>query len=134
MIPVSGDRAPKVTAAGWLPLTAEALSLTPSSLALRPWAMKTRATFLLRNRESGTARYAVNHTFVSRTDSGGTIFAISSFAGIYGAAFSTNASYPGRQADAAHALERGTTAMGARDGGNLFREFGPDILKRLRHR
>ncbi len=79
-------------------------------------------------------RHAAVQTFVSRTDSGGRMFAFSRVAGVYGAAFISNAWYPGREADFGHALARGSSAMGASVAFNMVREFGPDIKKRLRHR
>lgn len=86
------------------------------------------------SQESGfwpRAKYAVVRTFVARTDSGSQMPAFSRLAGAYGAAFISNAWYPERQADAQHALERGSTALATSVGWNVFREFWPDIRRKV---
>jgi len=55
-------------------------------------------------------------------------------AGIYGAAFLSNAWYPASRANATHALLRGTTALSATVGWNVLREFWPDIKNSLHRR
>jgi len=72
-------------------------------------------------------RYATIHYFIVNTDSGSQIPAFSRFAGVYGAAFISNAWYPASRANTSHALLRGTTALAAGVGWNVFREFWPDI-------
>ena len=86
--------------------------------------------------ESGVwrrTRHAVVGTFVSHTESGSLIPAYSRFAGIYGAAFISNAWYPASRDDAGHAMLRGTSALGTSVGWNVFREFWPDIKKHMFH-
>jgi len=78
-------------------------------------------------------RYASIHYVVARTDGGKRIPAFSRFAGTYGAAFIANEWYPESRANTGHALMRGSTALAAGWGWNVFREFWPDIKKALRH-
>jgi hypothetical protein len=78
-------------------------------------------------------RHAVVGTFVSRTPSGGTMPAISRFAGVYSAAFISNAWEPRSQNSTADALERGSTALLSSVGWHVFEEFWPDIKKALHH-
>ena len=79
------------------------------------------------------AAIAVIGTFVSRTPSGGTMPAISRFAGAYSAAFISNAWEPRSQNSTADALERGSTALLSSVGWHVFEEFWPDIKKALHH-
>ena len=78
-------------------------------------------------------RYASIHYVAARTDSGKRIPAFSRFAGTYGAAFIANEWYPESRANTGHALMRGSTALAAGWGWNVFREFWPDIKRTLRH-
>jgi len=78
-------------------------------------------------------RHAVVETFVSRTPSGGTMPAISRFAGVYSAAFIANAWEPRSQNSTGDALERGSTALLSSVGWHVFVEFWPDIKKTLHH-
>jgi hypothetical protein len=73
------------------------------------------------------ARYATVHYFIVRTDGGTEMPALSRLGGVYGAAFASNAWYPASHATTGHALLRGTTALLAGVGWNVFREFWPDI-------
>lgn len=88
--------------------------------------------------ETGFARraaVAVYHVFIVPRDDGSQMPALSRFAGIYGAAFLANAWYPESRANPSHALLRGTTALSATVGWNVFREFWPDIKNSLhRHK
>lgn len=70
-------------------------------------------------------RHAFVSAFVSSTASGRHIPAFSHFAGVYSAAFISNAWYPNNQANAAYAARRGSIAMGVSIGLNLLREFVP---------
>jgi len=79
------------------------------------------------------AKTGVIHVFVARTDAGTQVPAFSRFAGIYGAAFISNAWYPARRANASHALLRGTTAFSATVAWNVSREFWPDIKEHVFH-
>jgi len=77
-------------------------------------------------------RYASVHYVVAHTDTGKRIPAFSRFAGTYGAAFIANEWYPESRANTAHAFMRGSTALAAGWGWNVFREFWPDIKKAIR--
>ena len=70
-------------------------------------------------------RHAFVSAFVSSTASGRHIPAFSHFAGVYSAAFISNAWYPDNQATAAFAARRGSISMGVSIGLNLLREFVP---------
>jgi len=76
-------------------------------------------------------RYATIHYFIVKTDGGSQIPAFSRFAGVYGAAFISNAWYPASRANTQHAVLRGTTALSAGVAWNVFREFWPDIKDAL---
>lgn len=78
-------------------------------------------------------RHAIIGTFISRTPAGGSMPAFSRFAGVYGAGFIANAWEPRSQDDAAHALERGSTALLSSMGWHIFEEFWPDIRNALHH-
>ena len=75
--------------------------------------------------------YAIVHTFVARNESGMEMPAFSRFAGVYGSAFIANAWYPPSRSNTSHALRRGTYSLGTAVGWNVFREFWPDIKKRI---
>jgi hypothetical protein len=77
-------------------------------------------------------RHAAVETFVSRGRSGGSMPAVSRFAGVYSAGFIANAWEPPSQRDAAHAMERGSTALLSGVGWRLFEEFWPDVRHGLR--
>ena len=74
-------------------------------------------------------RHAIVGTFASQTESGSQMPAFSRFAGIYGAAFISNAWYPESRANASHALAQGSTTLASSIGWNIVREFWPDIRK-----
>lgn len=76
-------------------------------------------------------RFAIVHVFVSRTDRGTEMPAYSRLAGIYGAAFIANAWYPASRADTKHAMIRGSYTLGTATAWAVFREFWPDIKKRI---
>jgi hypothetical protein len=76
-------------------------------------------------------RYAIVHTFILPRRDGGTIFAWSRLAGDYGSGFISNAWYPARYGGPGHALVRGTLSLSGDIGANLFREFWPDVRKRI---
>jgi hypothetical protein len=60
--------------------------------------------------------------------------AFSRFAGVYGAAFIANAWEPPSQADAGHALQRGSTALASSVGWHIVEEFWPDIRRKVLRR
>jgi hypothetical protein len=76
-------------------------------------------------------KHAVVHSFVTRTDSGGRTFATWRFAGNYGGAFVSNTWRPDRINGVGDALQRGTIAIGFDVGANVFKEFWPDIKRRV---
>jgi hypothetical protein len=70
-------------------------------------------------------RHVLVETFTSETANGTRIPAYSRFAGVYGAAFISNAWYPDSRATAGYALRRGSTALASSVGFHLFEEFMP---------
>jgi len=76
-------------------------------------------------------RFAVLHTFISRTDGGGQSFAYSRMAGIYGGAFIANSWFPAGYNDFSHGLSRGSVNLAVDVGFHVLREFAPDIKNRL---
>lgn len=81
-----------------------------------------------RSQESGVwnrARHVIAETFTSETVNGTRIPAYSRFAGVYGAAFISNAWYPESRATTGYALKRGSTALASSLGFHLFEEFVP---------
>ena len=87
--------------------------------------------------ESGIWRrgwYATTRTFVSRAPGGGSMPAYGRFAGVYGAAFIANYWEPPSQANTAHALQRGSTALLSSVGWRIFEEFWPDLRQKVLRR
>jgi hypothetical protein len=76
-------------------------------------------------------KHAVVGTFVSRTESGSRMPAISRFVGVYSAAFIANAWEPPSQDGSTKAWERGSTALASSVGWHVFEEFWPDIRNAL---
>jgi hypothetical protein len=70
-------------------------------------------------------RFAVVHTFVTRSDSGNMMPAYSRFVGDYGAAFVSREWYPDRFHTVGQGLEAGTISLGYDVGMNILREFWP---------
>lgn len=79
-------------------------------------------------------KYAMISTVVSRKPDGRAMPAYSQIAGAYGAAFIANAWEPPSQADAGHALQRGSTALLSSMGWHVFEEFWPDIRRGVFHK
>ena len=77
--------------------------------------------------------HALASTFVTRTDSGGRRFAVSSFAGTLGSAFISNTWHPAREDDTNHAFKRAGISLAVDTGMNVFQEFWPDVKRGLRH-
>ena len=71
------------------------------------------------------ARFAIVHTFVSRSDSGANMPAYSRFIGDYGAGFISRQWYPDRFHTVGQGLEAGTVSLGFDMGMNILREFWP---------
>lgn len=76
-------------------------------------------------------RFAVVHTFISRTDGGGQSFAVSRMAGIYGGAFIANTWFPAGYNNFSHGFSRGSVDLGVDVGFHVLREFLPDIKNGL---
>jgi hypothetical protein len=79
-------------------------------------------------------KHAVTSTFLTRTDSGGQRLSTWRFAGNYGAAFLSNQWRPESENKPRDALERGTLSIGFDVAANIFKEFWPDIKRRIRRR
>jgi hypothetical protein len=76
--------------------------------------------------------HALSFTFVDRSDSGHPMPAWSNFAGAAAGGFVGNAYLPGGFNDVTHAGQRGTIRIAFAAGGNLFREFAPQMPAPLR--
>jgi hypothetical protein len=70
-------------------------------------------------------RFAIVHTFISRSDSGKNMPAYSRFIGDYGAGFISREWYPDRFHTVGQGLEAGTISLGTDVGMNILREFWP---------
>jgi len=76
--------------------------------------------------------HAVSFTFVDRADSGSCRPALANFAGAAASGFVGNAYLPAGFNDLTHARQRSTLQLGFVAGGNLFREFAPQMPAPLR--
>jgi hypothetical protein len=79
-------------------------------------------------------KYAVASTFLTRTDDGGRRISTWRFAGNYGASLISNSWRPPSENQVRHALERGTISIGYDVASNVFKEFWPDIKRKIRGR
>lgn len=79
----------------------------------------------------GRVKHALWHTFVTRKDNGGKTFAVWRIAGNYGSQFVSNSWRPPTENNAGDALVRGTISIGYDAASNAFKEFWPDIRRRL---
>jgi hypothetical protein len=75
--------------------------------------------------------HSVSQAVVTHTDSGGMSFSAWRFAGNYGAQFISNAWRPESQRDVGETLLRGTLSVGYDGASNLFKEFWPDIRRKI---
>lgn len=75
--------------------------------------------------------HAVKSTFFRPTGSGGTTFALGRVAGAYGSGFAPMLWYPDSRDGAGQALARGSICLGFDVGKTVFREFWPDIKRRI---
>jgi hypothetical protein len=73
---------------------------------------------------------AIERTFIIPKQGGGDGLAYSRLLGAYGGGFLSNTWYPGRGGPA-EAVLRGSIMLGGDVGGNLFREFWPEIRTRV---
>jgi hypothetical protein len=74
---------------------------------------------------------AAAHTFVVPRENGGRTVSWSRIGANYGTAFLSNAWYPDRLRDPGHTILRGSYGLAGSVGSNVFREFWPDIRRRL---
>jgi hypothetical protein len=79
-------------------------------------------------------RYAVRNTFLTRTDNGGRRFSTWRFVGNYGAGFISNTWRPPSENRVHDALARGSISIGYDVAANIFKEFWPDIKRKIRGR
>lgn len=77
---------------------------------------------------------AISQEFLAYRDSGGRIVNVSALGGSYGSAFIANTWEPPNHSEASDALIRGTLSVAAHTGGNVAREFLPDLWRHFRHR
>jgi hypothetical protein len=75
--------------------------------------------------------YAARDAFVSHNPSGGLMPAYSRIAGVYGAAFVSNAWYPAPNSNVHSALYRGSTALASDIVWQEFKEFWPDARRKF---
>jgi hypothetical protein len=76
---------------------------------------------------------AISQEFLAYKDSGGRTINVSTLAGSYGAGFIANTWEPPDHSKASDAIVRGTLSIASHTGGNVAREFLPDLFRRLRH-
>lgn len=86
------------------------------------------------NRQNVVARsfHAIAFTFIDRSDAGHPMPAISNFVGAAAGGFVGNAYLPSGFNDVTHAGQRATLRLGIAAGGNLFREFAPQMPRPMR--
>jgi hypothetical protein len=76
--------------------------------------------------------HAIAFTFVDRSDAVHPMLAISNFVGAAATGFVGNAYLPSGFNDVTHAGQRATLQLGIAAGGNLFREFAPQMPRPMR--
>jgi len=76
-------------------------------------------------------RHALKSTFVTHKDDGGQGPSIWRFTSNYGAQFVSNAWRPESETQVGETLRRGTVSIGYDAATNLFKEFWPDIRRRV---
>src|SRR3954462_12483214 len=88
-------------------------------------------------KESGGAGtrigYAVTRVFVTRTDSGHRTFNASEFLGAASSAALSTVYYPRSGSSTNDAISRAGLGVASEMGWNVFKEFWPDIKRKLRH-
>ena len=87
-----------------------------------------------RNPEASGGRrvlHALTQVVVTRTDGGGKTFAAWRFAGNYGGQFVSNTWRPERQRGFGDTMVRGSFSLGLDAASNVFKEFWPDIRRRV---
>jgi hypothetical protein len=76
---------------------------------------------------------AISQEFLAYRDSGGRMINVSTLGGSYGAGFIANSWEPPAHSKVSDALIRGTLSIATHTGGNVAREFLPDLFHLLRH-
>jgi hypothetical protein len=79
----------------------------------------------------GRIGHAAGSAFVSPVEGGGRRVAFARFSGAYGGAWISNAWYPERLHSPGAVLRRGSYSLGGEILGNLWREFWPDVRRKL---
>jgi len=86
-------------------------------------------------RPTGTVKQrivnAISQTVVTRTDGGAKTFPAWRLAGDYGGQFVTNLWRPDRETGAGDTMLRGTISLGYDAASNVFKEFWPDIRRKV---
>src|SRR5262249_29088848 len=80
----------------------------------------------------GRSWHAIAFTFVDRSDSGHWMPAMSNFVGAAAGGLVGDAYLPSGFDDVTHAGQRATLQLGMMAGGNLFREFAPQMPRPIR--
>lgn len=78
------------------------------------------------------ARYAISRAFVTRGDNGRNQFNVSQILGSFSSAAMVNVWYPPRDRHLDTTLIRGATRVGMNMGFNLFKEFWPELGRKMR--
>lgn len=76
-------------------------------------------------------KYAIWNTLTTRTDDGGRRLSTWRFAGNYGASLVSNSWRAPSQDSFSQAMQRGTLSIGFDVAGNVFKEFWPDIRRKV---
>jgi hypothetical protein len=76
--------------------------------------------------------HAFSYTFIDRSDGGRSMPAFSNFVGAAAAGFVGNTYLPSGFANVTHAVQRATLQFAFFGAGNFYREFAPQMPKRLR--
>lgn len=76
---------------------------------------------------------AISQEFLAYKDSGGRMINVSTLSGSYGAGFIANTWEPTDHTTISDAFMRGTLSIASHTGGNVAREFLPDLLHHFRH-
>ncbi len=79
-------------------------------------------------------RYIIVHSYIVPKDNGGTTFAASLLIGAYGSGFLSNLYYPKGSNSAGQSILRGTLSLAGDVGNNAFREFWPDVKRKVFHK
>ena len=82
----------------------------------------------------GRVRHSLSQTFVTHTDNGGRTFSAWRIGGNYGAQFVSNAWRPESERNVGDTMLRGTLSLGYDAGSNLFKEFWPDMRRKILRR